>query len=232
MMNITYTFHFASGRRESFPVDFDPVTGLQNPQPVDSDLPEWVLLDFGKCTICDIAFSSRRVCPAANSLLGIVRCFSDVDSHQQVGLRVDMPGRKIVEKTTVQRGLGSLVGLLLATSGCSPLGFFRPMARFHLPLSSEEDTAIRAIGMYLIGEYLQCEDGKRDTITLEGLQEIYQNVETVNVGMSRRLRAASEKDASVNALILLDLFAKGVPNLLDSRLLDFRPLFSAYLEGS
>ncbi|PLX98795.1 MAG: hypothetical protein C0623_11110, partial [Desulfuromonas sp.] len=128
----------------------------------------------------------------------------------------------------LQRALGSLVGLLLATSGCPHLGYFRPMARFHLPLSSEEDTFMRAAGMYLLGTYLSAQGDKRLELSLDGLKDIYHNLGIINTAMARRLRQAAQNDASVNALILLDMFVKNMPSLLEDKLETLRPLFSSY----
>lgn len=46
---------------------------------------------------------------------------------------------------------------------------------------------------------------------------------------AERLRAASRTDASVNAIILLDTYAKAVPMVIDADLEELRPLFAPYL---
>jgi hypothetical protein len=40
----------------------------------------------------------------------------------------------------------------VATSGCRYTAYFKPMARFHLPFANEEETAYRAISMYLLSQ--------------------------------------------------------------------------------
>lgn len=228
-MRVAYRFSFESGREETVVVSFDSDTALQDMRNLPQELPGWTDLEQGQCSHCSLDVEQHKACPAARSLVDVVKRFGDVDSHQSVVLRVVMPERKVVNATTVQRGLGSLVGLLLATSGCPHLGFFRPMARFHLPLSSEEDTAMRAVGMYLIGRYLGHGKDQDLGLSLAGLRELYRNLEIVNSSIALRLRGAAENDASVNAVIFLDMFAKSMPFILEDKLQDLRPLFSAYL---
>lgn len=73
----------------------------------------------------------------------------------------------------MQRGLSSLLGLILATRDCTYTRYFRPMARFHLPLASEEETIYRAASMYLLAQYLRANDGKQVDINLTRSAEIY-----------------------------------------------------------
>ncbi len=60
---------------------------------------------------------------------------------------------------------------------------------------------------------------------MTGLRARYQRLHDINVAMARRLRSAVAKDASVNAVILLDLLAKAMPWSLDDSLADIEHLF-------
>ena len=46
---------------------------------------------------------------------------------------------------------------------------------------------------------------------LTGLGYIYKAMQIINVSIAERLRTASSADSSVNAIVLLDMFAKVVP---------------------
>jgi hypothetical protein len=48
--------------------------------------------------------------------------------------------------------------------------------------------------------------------------------------MAERLRVASSKDSAVNAIVLLDLFAKALPYSIEESLEELRYLFGIYLE--
>jgi hypothetical protein len=52
----------------------------------------------------------------------------------------------------------------------------------------------------------------------------------VNRLLSRHIRAASRKDASINALVGLDVFANNVEWSIEDSLQELRPLFATLLE--
>ena len=103
-------------------------------------LPDWTRLDFCQCTHCPLSMNSHTHCPLALNLVNIIHELDTLDSYQQIHIKVIMKNRTISQKTTVQKALGSLMGLVIATSGCPHTRFFKPMARFHLPLADEEET--------------------------------------------------------------------------------------------
>ena len=117
----------------------------------------------------------------------------------------------------------------MATSACPHTAHFRPMARFHLPLASKEETLYRATSMYLLAQYFAYRDGENPDLDLSGLARIYANLEIVNRAMARRLRSASEQDAAVNAVVILDVLAKTLPHSIVDNLVGMRQLFSSFL---
>jgi hypothetical protein len=168
-------------------------------------------------------------CPAAAALDELVARGGEMASFQQMRVEVETPERTVSSNTTAQRGYSALMGLLMAVSGCPHTAFFKPMARFHLPLASEEETVYRAVSMYLLAQYFRRCQGLDAEAGLNGLRDLYQNIGKVNKGMADRLRAASREDSTVNALILLDMLARAVPFVIEDSLEDVRHLFSAYL---
>lgn len=123
------------------------------------------------------------------------------------------------------------MGLIMATSGCPRTAFLKPMARFHLPFASEEETVYRVTSMYLLAQYFLGLEGQTDDDGFSGLTRLYGELEYVNTAMAKRLRAATETDSSLNAIVLLDLFAKTVPWALNRSLSDLRHLFAPYFES-
>lgn len=229
-LTVEYRFAMADGTRMQFVICLDPecleMTCHQNRE----DPPTWTRLDFYPCPNCPLSATEHLHCPLALAILHIVSGFSSIVSYEETSLEVVTRERTIVQRTTVQRGVSSLMGLVMAASGCPHTRFFRPMAMFHLPLANHEETIYRATSMYLLAQYLRRQSGLAAELELEGLRKIYRNIEVVNRAIAQRLRAASDKDASVNAVVQLDLYAKILPLAIDSALEELLPVFVPYLE--
>jgi hypothetical protein len=105
------------------------------------------------------------------------------------------------------------------------------MARFHLPFSSESETAYRVAAMYLLAQHYAARDGGKPDFELHELERVYRGVHAVNRGMAQRLRAASRQDAIVNAVVLLDVYSSLVPAAIHDILDEIKPAFAALLAG-
>lgn len=224
---IDYNFRFTDGTAISVPLRSQtPAFELLAP-PEAATVP-WAKLEFHQCPNCPL--DSRRVphCPAALQLVALTQACAAFPSHERIELTVTTSERTVSQVTTLQRALGSLLGLMFADSGCPHMHFFRPMARFHLPLASEEETIYRAASMYLLAQYFHAQRGEPVDFALTGLSEIYRNVQVVNKGLAQRLRSATEGDAAVNAVVLLDLLAKALPDSITDSLRELEHLFAPY----
>ena len=226
---IQYRFEMEDGTRAVFDIKLDPQT-MQLPEP-GPRVPEWAALDFHQCPHCPLSPQEHRYCPAAAHLGRLVTLVDHLPSHAPARVEVSTAERNIVQQTTVQRGVSALMGLLMATSGCPVTRFFRPMARFHLPLASAEETAFRAASTYLLAQYFKRQRGEGGELELDGLRAIYADIHQLNRAFAKRLRAATQTDSSVNAVILLDVLAGGLAAEDDDRLPELEAYFSAYLEG-
>ena len=230
-IDIKYSFKFDDQQQEVIDLKLDPQTLEVVNRPCE-DLPEWTRLDYHQCPHCPLDTLKTRHCPVAVSLIDVVKRFCDVTSHEAVDLEVTTVERKVSQYTVAQRGISSLLGLLISTSGCPHTDFFKPMARFHLPMSSEEDTLFRVTGMYLLGQYFRKKDGKEDGLELHGLIKIYENMHLLNVKIAERLRRATREDSSINAVAVLDVFTHAFQYFIERDLVDLRRLFLPYLSDS
>jgi hypothetical protein len=106
----------------------------------------------------------------------------------------------------------------------------KPMVRFHLPFATIEETIYRMTSMYLVAQYFKKQEGQPFDLELDGLAQIYSEVSKANKDFSQRLAAAAEKDANVNALVELDVFASMVQLLAKDAINDLKPYYSAYLK--
>ena len=156
---------------------------------------------------------------------------SDVVSINEVKVEVTLDERIVTRDATAQEGISALMGIITATSGCPHTVFFKPMARFHLPFANTEETFYRAASMYMLGQYYRWQAGKSVDMDLEGIHQFYEQVAVVNKGIADRLRSEKREDGSVNAIVLLDMFVKSMPMLLDETLKELKPLFAPYVEA-
>ncbi|HQP31395.1 MAG TPA: hypothetical protein PLB81_08700 [Deltaproteobacteria bacterium] len=227
---IEYRITPVDAATEIFNLSFDPHT-LDLVNAVPDNPPSWTDLDFHQCHHCPLVPSQTPRCPLALRLVDIVRRFKGLSSFDKTLLTVITEERVISQKTTAQRSISSLIGLISATSGCPHTIFFRPMARFHLPLASEAETIYRASSMYMLAQYFRRNTDKTPEFNLQGLKQIYANTGIVNFTIAQRLRAASDTDSAVNAIVLLDMFVKTVPYAIEESLEGMRHLFAPYFEG-
>jgi hypothetical protein len=228
-IEILYEFELPDASEESFAIRLEPET-LLDLRPLPEPLPDWTRLGFEQCPNCPLEQSARPHCPLAARLSTIVAPFEKLVSYDTVHLRVVTQERTIRQETTVQKGLGSLMGLVIATSGCPHTTFLRAMARFHLPLAGVEESAFRAIATFLVARYLAEQEGLPVERGMGRLKEIYENLREVNRSVARRLAAASRSDSSLNAIVKLDLYAIAVPRAIDTSLKDLRAVLLPVLE--
>lgn len=220
---MTYRFEFPDGRQEALRVDSDAV-----PAP-DDELPPWTELGFHRCANCPLSPASAPRCPMAVNFVPLVALFGRLRSYDEVTVSVESEERTVAKRTTVQRALRSLMGLLAASSACPHVNFLKPMAHFHLPFSSEEETIYRVASSYLLAQYFRRRDGSEADWGLEGLKENYEQMQQVNAGMAKRMRAIQIDDSTLNALVLLDLFAQTLPFSIESALEELQPAFEKSL---
>ena len=228
---LTYRFTFPDSRESVFPLEMDRDTAELTSRPA-ADPPAWTRLGFNQCTGCPLDASKTTHCPAAVHLAGVIDGFTDLVSYDKVRVTVESEERSVVATLSAQQALASLMGLIMASSGCPRTAVFRPMARFHLPFSSESETAYRVAAMYLVAQHFTARDGGKADLALNDLERVYRGVHAVNRGMAQRLRAASRQDAIVNAVVLLDVYSSLVPAAIHDILEEIRPAFAALLSDS
>ena len=227
-INYRYRFDFKNGREEVFDIELNGTT-LEPVEKLPAKLPEWTRLDFKKCTHCTLDSLETFYCPLAARLTPLVDKMSNVLSIDDVKVEVTLDERIVTRDASAQEGISALMGIITATSGCPHTIFFKPMARFHLPFANTEETFYRAASMYMLGQYYRWQAGKGVDMELTGIHKFYEQVAIVNKGIADRLRSEKREDGSVNAIVLLDMFVKSMPMLLDETLNELKPLFSPYI---
>ena len=225
---IAYSFVLPDGTVERFDIDVAPdsVTAVEGGDQTET---EWTRLQFEQCRHCPLSADDVSACPVAAALAPVVGRFESLVSHDEMVLEVSQQDRSLRQRVSTQQALSSLLGLLIATSGCPHTAFLLPMARFHQPLAGELETMYRSASMYMLGQYFRAVAGDEPDLAMDGLRERYAALHEVNDGMVRRLRAASRTDSTLNAVVILDLYTLLLPDALEDSLDEIAPYFSAYV---
>lgn len=227
--SISYRFNFPDGVSHGHEVEIDGER-LELINRSSQSLPAWTALGYHQCPNCPLDADTTPHCPVAESLMKPINSLGAFVSYDEVEVVVTTPERVVAKHTSLQRAISSLLGLLVATSGCPHTVYFKPMARFHLPLASEEETIYRATSMYLLGQYFLRKRGHPADWEMADLSTLYKDLQVVNSAMARRLRSASDEDAAVNAIVLLDVFAKALPYTIEESLEEIQYIFRDYLK--
>lgn len=227
-ISIQYRFTLRDGSQKVFNLLLDKQK-LELLDYIPENVPAWAYLDFNQCPNCTLSTQTTQYCPLAVNLVNIVESFKHLISYEEINVEVVTEERTVSRKTTAQNGICSLMGFVIAVSGCPHTSFFKSMARFHLPLSTKEETVYRATSTYLLAQYFMKKMGQKADLKLDGLKKIYQNITVINTSVAERLRAASKTDSSINAIILLDVYAHAIPFVIEESLEEISYLFKPYL---
>ncbi len=226
-----YKFTLSDGEIREFGLELDSET-LSLARKEKEIYPEWTRLPYHKCPNCPLSDAQHMHCPIAANLVGLVEFFKDSISHEEVDVEITTETRRYVKHTSLQIGISSLIGIYMVTSGCPVMDKLRPMVRTHLPFATREETMYRVISMYLLAQYFLYKEGQRPDWDLENLTEIYEEIHTVNKSFCQRLSGIHIKDASLNALVQLDIFADFTSFSLEINKLDeIKRLLHAYLDS-
>jgi hypothetical protein len=217
-----------NGTTRDFEIRLDEQT-LDLVLPEEPAKPEWTRLQFQQCENCPLG-KSTEYCPVAVNLGSLVSQFENVVSYEKTDVKVITRERVFEKDTTVQKGLSALIGVYMVTSNCPIMDKLRPMVRFHLPFATLMETAYRAITMYLMAQFFRKQRGQEPDWELRHLAEIYKAISFVNKGISQRVSVASSKDASVNAVVILNSLGDSVPYAVENGLSELEILFRQYLE--
>lgn len=220
MAEIAYHFQLSDGAESSYRFEFDDRGFLIRP---DETPPDWARLEQHQCANCPLHSNEHPYCPAAKNLASVVGETRHRISHEAARIVVKTPQRIYVKDASLQEGLFSLFGLVMATSGCPHLDFLRPLAQLHLPFASMQETYLRVVGYYMIDQYLRVKKQGDAALSLDDLRARYDELATLNRGFLKRINSITEGDADKNALITLhslsELFGHEAQNdfsILDS----------------
>lgn len=229
-IEIIYSFLFKDGSKKDFKINLDRETLGIVPREDHLCPPVWTRLERNRCSLCPIDERTHVYCPIARNLSGISKEFGDRYAHDAVTVTVLTEERTYSKETTIQEGLGGIIGIIMATSGCPVMEYLKPMARFHLPFASLTETIFRITSVYLISQLFVKKKGGEPDWNLDEIGQMYSQIGQLNRDFARRLSEAAKKDANVNALVNLDCFAAMVPMASEETLAEIKKYYTAYLK--
>jgi len=198
MNRVIYNLRSSSGMEHTFEIDLERSQHGVTPTP--GTPPEWTLLEFQRCINCPFEATSNLWCPTALDIVPLAEPFSDSLSIDRVDVWVHTAERSYFKNCDLQTALKSMFGLVMASSACPHMARLKPLAYFHLPFATLEETVHRTVGAYLVNQYLNHSEGKKADWELKKLEGLFSELRTVNIHFMKRLRKASTEDANINAL--------------------------------
>ncbi len=226
-INFKYIFTFENGSQEIFDLIVDKQKLVIKNLKTENQ-PAWTAIDFCQCSNCPFDASSNKHCPVALCLTEIAKKLGDSISYEKAHVEVITNNRHVYKNVTIQQGTAALLGLYMAVSGCPHTAYFKPMACFHLPFASEEETAYRSASMYFLAQFFVNQSSGVFETGLDGLKKIYKEMQTVNAGIAKRIRNSGDYKET-NAITMLDFFSQMMQFSTEDALEDIRHMFSAYL---
>lgn len=198
-----YQFSFSDGNTKDYELLLEPDTLTLIREVEDQPPADWTRLDYEQCQCCPLSADSHPQCPIALNIMELVENFKDVFSYHDCTVVCETAERTYLKKTSVMEGLSAIFGVIMATSDCPVMEFLKPMARFHLPFSTIEETTVRTTSMYLLAQYFKFKDQPGMNFDFKILENHYAKVQQVNEGLLRRIKSISSEDADKNAIITL-----------------------------
>ncbi|MBT7611000.1 MAG: hypothetical protein HN576_14655 [Bacteriovoracaceae bacterium] len=221
-MDVEYHFKFENDTGFSFKVEKQKakeVNSLENPA--------WTNLEYCQCENCPLMKEENPKCPVSVGLYQLVEKVSNSLSFEYAKVTVQTKHRAYYKETDLQSGLFSLMGYIMASSECPHFKFLRPLAKYHLPFSSIEETIFRTSGAYLLEQHLNDLKGEEFDYALDGLRARYAEIEKVNKGISKRINNITKGDAGLNAIVCLNIFAQMFDAQFES---DFSIIEDAFID--
>lgn len=221
-MKIQYRFDLEQETLH-YEVDVDRTFDLKQERP---DVPRWAALGHNQCPNCPLSVKDCAYCPAAVDLVQVVTDFQQLPAVEEAKVKVVTPEREYFKQTTLEEGLRSLMGLIMATSACPILHKLKPNARNHLPFASQDEFIIRSTALYLLRQYFNYREGKRPDWDLQGLISINEELGTLNQAFWQRIHEACESDSNLKALLSFLNLSSSMSYSLEAQLQKIRPIMT------
>lgn len=222
---IHYHFQFLDGSVANYKISLsqDSLSLIQEDS--GQEAAGWTKLEYEQCNGCPLTPETHPQCPIAVNIMELVEFFKNVFSYHDCMVVCETAERTYSKKTSVMEGLSAIFGVIMATSDCPVMEFLKPMARFHLPFATIEETTVRSASMYLLAQYFKYKDKKGMKFDFKTLENHYARVQKVNEGLLRRITSISSEDADKNAIITLHSLSQFLSMEIDYSLSGVESIF-------
>ena len=222
-----YQFHFENDLVKEYQLALDPDTlSLISPTAPHQTLPDWTRLTFQQCACCPLDEKGYSHCPIAVNIMELVETFKTIFSFHDCTVSCETVDRTFIKKTSVMEGLAAIFGVIMATSDCPVMEFLKPMARFHLPFATIEETTVRSASMYLLAQYFKYKNSKSMHFDFKNLENHYAKVKLINEGLLARINSAGSEDADKNAIVTLHSISQFLSMEIDYSLSGLEYIFA------
>jgi len=218
-----YTFVFQQGDVFEYVVRLDSEGRLL--PCAQERAPAWSELGYYQCSHCPLTPPDTPYCPIARNIAEPVVLFNNINSFTPCTVTCHALHRQVTKQTVVQEGLASILGIVMATSGCPLMDFLRPLARFHLAFATVDEAIFRVAAMYLLHHFFKTDQST--PISLEQIKQHYGLVKEVNRNMLARIKNSAKSDADKNAIVSLNSLAQIFELELDSQLTSISGYFTS-----
>lgn len=219
-MAIEYRITLDDGRRLQYNIENERSLSVVD---VES-LPKWTCLEYNQCSNCPLSKEKHSHCPAAVDLHRVIEDFRGLPAFGKLQVEVLTPEREYSKEVGIELGLRSLIGLIMATSGCPLSSKLRPMAEQHLPFASSQEFVLRTVSLYLARQYFNFREGRHADWELKGLVRMFQQLQLVNQAFWQRIHATCEGDSSLKAFLTFFSMSTSMTHSLETQLQKIRPL--------
>lgn len=189
-----------------------------------AETPKWTRLEYNQCSNCPLAREQFRHCPAAVDLHRVIEDFRGLPAVKKAEVQVRTPEREYAKQVSLEEGLRSLLGVIMATSACPLLSRLKPMAQQHLPFASNQEFITRAVSLYLMRQYFNYREGRHADWELKGLVRHYQQLQLVNQAFWQRIHETCVGDSNLKAFLSFFSMSSSMSYSLEAQLQKVRPL--------
>ena len=209
MEEIVFRYIFSIENKEQFelPIAIDRET-LNLVGQTDEENASWTELHYHQCKNCPLNPDDVKYCPVAKNISSTITKFQDALSCEATHVTVVTEERTYSKSTDLQRGLNSLFGLIMASSDCPHFQWLKPLARFHLPFASFEETTFRAISSCALSEMLKHKSVNNIDDVLELIDHRYEQLKIINAAMVERIQGIGNGEADKNAIVTFHTYCQ------------------------
>ncbi len=186
--------------------------------------PQWTRLAHQQCSNCPLSKDAFSHCPAAVDLHRVIEDFQGLPAFKKATVWVRTPEREYTKQVSLEEGLRSLLGVIMATSACPVLGKLRPLAQNHLPFANNQEFILRAVSQYLARQYFNFREGRHADWELKGLVRMFQQLQLVNQAFWQRIHDTCEGDSNLKAFLTFFSLSSSMTYSLETQLQKIRPL--------